>query len=825
MKICNTLHTLISVFHPHRFLALSGFLVGQALSYQSPILRQNYGVIFKSFNSLHMEPKDHVNMTIATELDLSLPNITLLETDLKHNNLTLLPAITTLTKRCLITRDLIRQLITKDSTRGKRAALQIVGSLLQDLFGLATDPDIQDLKKKLGIAQGNIMADKMYNVDRDTLIIQLAKGHNEVLQIVSDHTKQAELIFNVYFQAMDNVTKTLQGDQTLLFKALKYSDIFQGHISLYMLLSEKYVYLLNTLLGLQSLCNNKLTPHLAHPATVHANLELLSLKNHNFRQLLKLYTTNPDYYYSHPVASLTSINESMVEITLQVPVHVPDYIRHMYKVSIFAVPLHAHDPTENGHTNIINVYKYIVFAKEGYSLTNDIQTIANCRTIHPLTFDTCTYALYRDATKDIKQLCNVNLVLTSPLPTTHVSLSKIEHLIVSQAKVATLICPNQTHDINQTAMTIIRISCDCIYKSKAFIIQASSVSCSETDKVVFTAMSGLNLPAAQAFNLHIPQIKASTLHNAPIHLDIPSSEEINKQLKNKISHAREGGISIQKAAELLQTKDNLNQFSFTNTFGDGSKIVHFSTNALSFVLSIISLTLSIVIFFRLQRLLTFISLIAGTHAFINFTHHTVPPLILRPAVKVETVAEQATTSSFPTNSTIVYVALAMVILAALWVKLYRKCKRKYVASLNTPTTEPSSTWLYLKIQHGIKIVDIPLYPIRHAINSIILKATPKILAIYVKRPYCYPAHNMVVTWTGKLRYEVMGEAFDFVPPTTIKIKRSTAKFLATFIKNSEQAITMYMTDGTGTPLQVDSSTMHPFALPTGIPPPEDTPLN
>ena len=806
--------------HHYRDIIATMMIITAAQSTRPPILRHNYGAVLKHIHWQIPTTADTFDLSITVNLQLDLPNDTLLT--LTHNNDTsyLQNSIKIMFEKCSIVCTLIKTQYLNKIVRQKRAPLQIFGSVLQALFGLATDEEIESLQSDLGITEGNIIANKKYNIDRDTLILHLAKANNDVLAIISEHTRQAEAIFNTYFDNIRSVTNNITDTQIRLFQSFSHVEMVQAHILYYMLLQERYTYLVNTLIGLHALSQGSLTHKLLHPVTLTAALTTLASRLQLNKPPFKPYTMNTIYYYNH-AASIQQINGSRVEINIKVPVLVHHKKAEAYEVIIFHIPLHSHDPSQKGHTVIDNAAKYLIIYPHTYALTDDISKTDSISE-HPITFQTCTLALFHNNILGIKEHCSIKLFLTTFTPNTHVTLSVNEHIIVSTAPQFNLKCSDDYATINNTAMAIISIPCQCEYTSPVFIINTHNQICNQSHTFTFSRMAGFNLPAAQAFGLEIGNLLASTIHYSPIHLQIPATKYIFAVVNSKIELARQQGIDIQKAADLLANKDSHILDHIQNNLPAFGKLLHYGSSSISFFLSLVSLAISLFLFFRVQRLLAFITLAANVHGFINFTHHAVPPLMLRPINRTESkIHSQAVTNlDTATLSALILVAVAAVVIF----RCVRRCKGKCYPTKADKYPSVQGPWLYLRLQYKKTIIDFPLLSMLHTVRSITTVASPKILAMHIKQPrFCRPC-KLMITWTGRLVFRVMDEPITLIMPAEVPIARRMAAQLCKILKKSSYKTAMYMVDQAGFTQQIDSSTMHPYSLPPGIEPQEETPL-
>ena len=563
-------------------------LARTGISVQNPVLRHNYGVLFKPYFASKPLIRDFVHFNLTLRIKIKGPGYAcnLNSTDIMGNKLKLL------NEEVNVLASLINDIYIK--TRHRRALLLIGGKILKAIFGVVTEPDIQKLKTVLQILDHTIHDDKHYRVERDTLIAKLAHSHHLLINLVKIHINEAQTILNnqernihlINKFNLDLMNKLVANVQSrdCLWKIMQTQMHFESLVDLiYALDRLSFGYLSRELIPV-----NKLIQAMDM-------WDMILFRNFT----MKLAQRSTRYFYNTKLILNFKITSEEIAYCVKIPASWKDSNFAYYKIIIFKVPTMTHNHSIQGYTLIENRAKFLMINSSHFTMQYHPERGTLPMAYQSINSTTCFTALFLDLKFSIiKSLCTFDYYPGRTPEFKHIPISENTHLILTSELEGFIVCEDKNDtQILLTPLTIIELPCKCTLMSNTFALSSKGQTCEVVSD--YTINTGINLPLFLSINIDVNHLGGGDLLN----LSTPELHEmhVNFTRQIKILDLQDSFVrDIIGRAERLIQQDR--KYSTPSIFGTARHIYDYGPIISSFILSVLSLCVSFYLLYRLHGL-------------------------------------------------------------------------------------------------------------------------------------------------------------------------------------------------------------------------------
>ena len=759
------------------------------------ILRQNFGVVIYENNDI-VPPTGTFSLTVVIPFNITIPNGRIF----KSNTYAPLPSL--LDKAILSTvhkTQFLREQISLEfshHSRQRRAAMQIVGSALRALFGLATEDQLTDVYAKLGIIESQVESSRMYLIDRDELILQIVESHNALVSILAVHTRQAEDIFVSVRDSLTNVSYALQELYTRTQSVLTETTLLTDLLAL----QTQFEYLKRVYSGLKAASRGYLNRDLIPDHEFQPILN--NLRKTLAEQNLRLPTQGSDYFYSRTIVSDMNLRGKVIEIVLDLPV-TENTIYQSFTFLTFPIPIHPFNPQKKGYTIAKGLPDVLIYNVTHYAIFNG-KLKPGPMALHSAEFKTCAIAMLLNNLTLIHGLCNFQIYIDKWVPSLHVALSDSLHLfmLASYNGRGRLQCNHSSFAIKLPTFALVTVPCGCALHTSIFHLERKITLCQHKNKTV-KIESGINLPVADAFKIKIPHSDGATRHTDNFEINMPDPSLIFSKLDESMRSQMHQGLDLRETAKRILKGDKKSpgpNINHTLTIFHAFK--YYAPSVLSLFFSMLSLYFIYTLHSRLTRWINFVALsvnLPTTRAFaINLTHHILPDIKIK-----DLRHEDKEPTITPFTATTVPVGL-IVLCTLLALFLLYKCVRKL--HHHVIPMDSRGNWAYLTFTTGGSCYEFPLRPINHTVDSIEVVQTPVIQSMAIRLDCRERRYIMAISWSGQFKYKIKTTVYKDTFPVYLPIKSGYAGPLRSALNAGTYKVSLVARDPYGNALQMDVDT-------------------
>ena len=766
-----------------------------------PVLRHNYGILFEPMKTPIPILHDNIIFNMSSDIKLKPP---VYMCRVVNESAPLAAKLAYLNQGSFLLSNLIRDNYIMH--RHTRALLGIVGRLLKSLFGVETEEDVNKLKGHLNILDHTIHDDKHYMISRDLLIARLAYAHHKLILHMRLHIKEAESLFNHQSYNTEQLHKT----NSKLISTIGHKSDLQDCLWKITQAQEYYSYLLDLIYTFERLSSGYLSKELVNFATMISVIDkwkIIAFRNYT----MSLVHTSPRYYFNTKLYEITLITEHCIKYTVSVNARFESVNLDQYRISIFPVPSMAHNFSLPGYTVLKENSKFLLVNSTHHTESYHKNTQMLPMIIRPIRALTCVLALYLDLTSDIKILCRFDYISKYSPIFQHVPVTANTHILINPTDEGIIVCGRNTTTMTLAPLSIINIACGCYLETQTFSLKPMGASCNiEINSVINT---GINIPMLTSVNLTVNNLGGGDLIELnKIHLSI-----IHANFSTQIGdlNLADGNIrDIFNKARDLMSKDR--KYSEDNSASFVIGLKENSPIAVCYIISIISLVVSLYILYRLHGLFAILTLVGaptGEAVNVSLTQLSLPDFgpndfsfTFSPSnLDNDTVLtpEQGPTVDMGIES-IFLSDVAVTIYAVIFgicVALAVASLRKYYKSGSYRIMGSEGTHVYLKIKFGETWYSFPISPVLHTIPTITCAMAPKIVKITPKR--FWPS-SITISWSqmGLFEYNSGGRSVTLPFKSTLIIPSHEMSTIRRALSAGACQATLYIADGHNNTMQL-----------------------
>ena len=398
------------------------------------------------------------------------------------------------------TDNILKQIRLNDNSMQKRSGIIPISSVLRNIFGIASDDQIQILQDDLELIQKVQIKSAS---DRQSLYRTISNLANNTNQRINhlyhsvNHTNTALLttinkIENLN-DKLDKVYQVVLGSRGL---PLMHVMHLQHQLLSHRIESQEKVLqdLRNFRNAISKLLSGKLSEHLIPFSALKSALDKASnkastslLKNKPLAATMYL----PLYYKMNNIQTIAQ-NDSLL-VTMPVPMTHQQANYKIYQVKTYGIAIHSSTPnTQTGYTKLINSPDYLAVSNDRqYFKPLSHEEMLDCTqsslTLCPhlsVTFNRhhrdCLWAIFLDDAEKIKQDCTFHTYLTENLPATVTKLDNGQYLFINMPSQVRMKCHSSSKFANIGNYSIISLPCNCQFELDFIYIDPDYTDCLDT---------------------------------------------------------------------------------------------------------------------------------------------------------------------------------------------------------------------------------------------------------------------------------------------------------------------------------------------------------
>ena len=775
----------------------------------APVLRHNYGVLFEpqvqTKNIIH----DYIDFEMSLKVSLKFHDYTC-----SRGNATLALGLklSSLNEELALLTNLIQQMST--GGRHKRALLLIGGKILKAVFGVETEEQTQKLKSILQILDRTIHNDKHYQVDRDTLIAKLAHSHHLLIRLTKIHVKEAQSLFSGQMDDISNLNKF----NSKLLGTLVVDNEVKDCLWKIMQTEMHFKYLLDLIYAINRLGDGFLSRELI-PSNKLLNLmdtwDMILFRNYS----LNLAFSSIHYYYSNEIVKKFMIIDDQVNYVLKIAATHNSPKFKLYKIIKFDVPSMTHNSSIEGYTSLKDKSKFLLYNDTHYSTDMHGLNDNRPKVYLSVNYTNCVLAIFRDLGYDIiRNHCVFSYHAHTVPDFKHVRVSDTMHILITNENVGVIECDNKNDTgIQLASMSILELPCNCNLRTNSYVLSSDTFVCEFESN--FTLNTGVNLPLFQSIDIDVANFKGGDL----IKLDIPKLHElhVNFSRQIKILDLEENYVTdiIRKAERQIQLDKKYQQ----PAYNWAAHIVYdYGPVASSFVLSIVSLSISLYLLYRIHGLFAIlVGFKSALGANVTLTQWKSPDFheidsFLRNLSRVNTAADSdfpdafnSTMTSDDDTSMTTYLAIGFYVVVTILglvcvykiVKCMYKCRTTWYHIMG-----PADTKVYLKIKYQGDVYAFQVCQVLHNISAITMPNPPSIIHIRSPR-FC--SRRLEIKWDQMsiCEYFANGRLVSTLFPGRLEVPRGCREQVRVAIQSGAFHATLIMADAHGNTISLRTDAM------------------
>ena len=533
--------------------------------------------------------------------------------------------------------------VLRNPTKFKRSFIPFAGSVLNNLFGVATESQLQKVVDKVQLTMKNseVAAKERTELMKD--IAQLSETVNTrvdgIWHFINDstetlvHTVQSLRKYERFFYTRLNQSRE---------QILEIQEIVKGiatQTSLLQLQSLQ-VQLLNYyemwLTSLVTLMKGRLPEGLIRFTSLSEALNKLKSWCASESTMLTPLSDPlflPMYYEITSVRSF--IQNDVLFITFMVPlVHQRD-VYHVFRVETFPTPIHSHDEksqdgyvqlsikqqyfairTDSQRYTMLSDSDYTVCVESQFGLCPVLSVATSIQTPH------CIAAIWHNLPEMIDKTCEFR-IHTKPMETNVMYLSKGKYLLSNIPSPVRIVCPENVKFVDVSYFTVISVPCKCFLQTQSFTTDPNLSHCIN-DFDAITVEHPINYILLSSFNYtnYIDGPFTSFSSNETPRVPFPKIDNFltKQQLAFAADHklgTKMSDLSNLKDQKASYQKDDIPSPKFTSQATWSWRSV--TTNTVLSIMELLNWIFTIYLFISFRPALSSITLARATNAFIITT--------------------------------------------------------------------------------------------------------------------------------------------------------------------------------------------------------------
>ena len=527
---------------------------------------------------------------------------------------------------------------------------------------------------------------------------------------------------------------------------------------------------------------HKLPPDfLAQPDVEHIHKQIHSYVAWHYPQLQQFIESHMDLYQAEIV--LVRHSKTNIHMFLRLPVPLPQNRFTLLSVHTFPVPIHTHDPTARGYSQITMPYSHLAVNNNGLYMEIKATDLAVCKVrgaayVCPFYFTvkreaarTCLISLWIQNETRIFEACIFTVFPEKSVPPFMYHIQGDQYAVSFPEQQYNLVCANTTETYNSPcAFCFLTIPCFCQIQTNSVIIPNAIAACNNGTQAEITVQRySVNLPFAYAFNLSTFNVGMDFTHTYPILLQLPNISDIIKDVHTFTAQDLENGIELKNLASAIALIDKLKLDSdspiqaISNAFKNPGLIA-----ILYLLVTIAYLVIAFLLYkqYKSKAMLTSMIPVARAHSVNHVLVQQGRPIVFSAQVENTNTTSPDLIFNFKIDDSYLILATLIIVTLVMLIKLlhvlYRKMK--YCMMYDSVPLE-SCQKLYLKLQTLNHTFLLPLLTIHAGFDKVKVLRTPAIAQLTVNK-LC---GKLQLLWLGEVLIQVNDLPQQYVLPTQISI--------------------------------------------------------
>ena len=619
------------------------------------------------------------------------------------------------------------------STKSRRGILNFVGDLSKQLFGTATNKDLDVLAEHVAAMVQETSqlqhAFQQHSTGMESYMTSVNKRLDNTMHSIELNHDQINEVSHYMSRALIKTRDTWLSLLRSLTNTIHHSHIIELEIN-------------ELLTGVYSLVQGKLSPFLIPFKTLQNALYNVNAKVQTKFPGFEVTIVDPNYYYQSPNIRFSQ-HENMLYINIDITVSSSNKLFNIYQVLSLPVPLNH---TTSHASQLLDLQPYVAIEfTTGSSIQMSESLYQSCRgnkqkhcnsllAETPSNSFTCISAIFFQRSQIIQNLCNFRVIENGTKP----MLLELEPGLALASNIADIVL-SCTHDIVKRLpgcmMCVFQIPCQCSVSTQKFHIASRIHRCIQNQDAI-TQLHPVNLALLQQFfsQTDLNKIKPDTLFDTPLNFTIPSFQFYEHDFHHRVASDQTLHLSLKHIAEDAKVNNtiyrSLSEPMLSQIWTPQAQVSWLSGLAyLTYVTTALSIALT-VISFKLYTKLKVLSLAITTLQQIKATNaiksSDIQNLVwTKPTVAAMTTSTQLNSLSGlitePQLATIIICIGIIIITTVLVLALYFGCNRGHKhATLN------------LVVTNGVKCTNITLFNLSECPVYWQVQPEIKLQAIHIK---------------------------------------------------------------------------------------------
>lgn len=742
--------------------------------------RLNYGVIFQQEARLSLSREywlhtyeiilpEHVNIPplgtchqdnntcLLISHVLSQLNAIRLETEARLNN----------------TLETVHKLVPHASfvhnSRTKRALLNFIGKFSKTLFGTATVDDVNVLAKHINALTKRTknLGDALvqHNQHLSSFMQSANQRMDNLMQGIKENNIAIHYVTTQLKRSESSLQRTFQDMTAVLVHQLQNANALNHQLD-------------ELKLGILDLANGRLSPLIIPLDTLQSTLN-------NVQSILsKKY---PGFYVATIAAAemyqnsnfLYTRNDSVLYVTVKIPITNSEHALHLYKVTSKPVPI---NDTSIDATQLLDLPAYFAIShnQQFYLLMTQSQ-LETCKGTHhkfchlnlpliPILKDTCSLALFANSRDKIHKLCQFRFIQKVIKP--EVIELNYNQVLLYQSPILSMECNGEHKMIKGCNFCIFDLPCQCSLSSTDFFLPPRLVSCKNNTQMDIDKLHPVNLVLLQEFfdNNRFQHIFADSTFQNPLNVSVPQFRVYQHKMSDVLTADERNHLNLSKMVEIAKN-DGIVFQTLAEPILDGHIAIQSNWPDLNGILVLIAVCLGgltlfflIYLFFKVKKLAAALIILQQTVK-VKALPSTLPSFIYQNAKTTTDTSFNIEIFLSWEHANFIFLFLNFLVLIVILVKLFKFRK--------TPT-------LMLEITNMKHCVFVPIMKLPLCPSHSNLSVPETISDLKVSGPFFKP--KLQITWSDFTVQDVLTDNISQVPEEvtlTIFQSRKIARILQT----------------------------------------------
>ena len=307
-------------------------------------------------------------------------------------------------------------------------------------------------------------------------------------------------------------------------------------------------------MGLFDLVEGKLSPHLIPQSLMHHTMTEISKTLITKYKGYSLVFNHPDEVYRN-VDTIFARQKNTLFVSVKFPVSSFNKPLSLFKILSFPVPINS---TANHAIQLLDLPKYFAITDDlQYYAFFDSEGLERCKTgklilcgsskqLHPITFESCISALFKNDKTVVKTKCNFRFIpyhlSPSIIPVSHTS------ILLYNTDVVEFDCKTGKRMQKGCKFCLVQVPCECSVSTSTIYLPPRLSACHENTTSV---LHPVNLALLQHFfnDKELKDIDANALFENPLSVEVPHFKIYNHSMQTIIPDDRKAHLSLEKMAQ------------------------------------------------------------------------------------------------------------------------------------------------------------------------------------------------------------------------------------------------------------------------------------